>query len=135
MDVEFTYKITGASADMWEALEAACHRAARLNPAFVDYSLYPPQGDEDSGQALFVSRGHDQSAIKRRIVAPIRTLFIRAKITVPMIQLTGTRVLPNGRSLTVAQGRTPKYTFTDPNLGQMLADHGATLNASSHGGA
>lgn len=134
MDVEFTYKITGASADMWEALEAACVRAAKLNPAFVDYALYPPQEDQDCGQALFVSRGHDQSAIKRRIVAPIRTLFLKAKIAVPMIQLTGTRVLPNGRSLTVAQGRTPKYTFTDPNLGQMMADYGATLKQSSPGG-
>jgi len=135
MEVEFTYKITGASPQQWAALETACERAHRLNRNLAGYTLSPPQEDEESGQAVFLSTGHDQSAIKRKIVAPIRILFLKAGIVVDKIQLTGTRVLPTGRSLTLEQGRTPKNTFTDPNLGQMLADHGATLKPSSPGGA
>lgn len=130
MDVEFTYKISGADKDTWDRLEAACGRAMTLNRNFVSCALSRPEEGQDLGQGVFVAQGHDQSAIKRKIVAPIRSLFIRAAIPISMIQLTGTRILPNGRSLTLPEGRTPKGTFTDPNLGQMLADYGATLKRS-----
>lgn len=134
MDVEFTYKITGASDEMWTALEVACERAVKLNQNFVSYALARPQEGEDVGQGVFIAHGHDQSAIKRKIVAPIRSLFIRAAIPISMIQLISTRIMPNGRSLTLTEGRTPKNTFTDPNLAQMMADYGATLKQSSPGG-
>lgn len=134
VEVEFTYQVTGASQEQWSRLAAHCERIKQLNSALVGYDLQMPT-DDDTGFAVFRSAGHDQSAIKRRLVAPIQAAFYKAEIHVPMIQLVGTRVLPNGRSKTLAEGRTPKGTFTDPNLGQMLADYGATLRESASGGA
>lgn len=134
MDVEFTYKIIGVDSGAWERLDTACRRVVALNHNFAGYSLTPPEEEKGVGYGIFIGHGHDQSATKRKIVAPVRSLFIRADIPVSAIQLVATRVLPNGRSLTLAEGRTPKNTFTDPNLGQMMADYGATLGMSSPGG-
>lgn len=134
VEVEFTYQVTGASQEQWSRLATHCERVKQLNSALVGYDLQVPT-EGDVGHAIFRSAGHDQSAIKRRLVAPIQAAFYKAEIHVRMIQLIGTRILPNGRSKTLSEGRTPKNTFTDPSLGQMLADHGATLRESPSGGA
>jgi hypothetical protein len=119
MEVEFTYRVNGFEGA--EELEAACERAVQLNPAFSSYNI--DTFDDDGG--LYVrlrSTGHDKSAITRRIVAPIRSVFHRAKISTDRISLIGQRVMPNGRSLTAEEGRTKKGTFADESLIQMLAD-------------
>lgn len=119
MEVEFSYSIQGYEG--YEELEAACERAVQLNPAFSGYEL---GGGEDDSRFYVALRstGHDRSAITRRIVAPIRSVFHRAKIDPCRISLIGQRVMPNGRSLTADEGRTRKGTFADESLIQMLAD-------------
>lgn len=119
MEVEFTYSISGR--DGYEELEAACERAVMLNPHFSGFEI----GDGETDDTFYValrSTGHDRSAITRRIVAPIRSVFHRAKISTDRIQLIGQRVMPTGRSLSHEEGRTPKGTFADESLSAMLAD-------------
>lgn len=120
MEVEFTYQVTGT--DSWEELEAACERAIRLNKNFTNFALLPPGGGEEHGYISLRSSGHDRSAIRRRIVAPIRSIFHRAGVAPSRIMLIEQRVLPNGRHLTVAEGRTPKGTFADESLAEMMSD-------------
>lgn len=120
MEVEFTYQVSGH--DGWNELEAACVRAAAMNPHFTGFGILPPGEDEEHGYVALRSSGHDRSAIRRRIMAPIRSVFHRAKISTDRIMLIEQRVLPNGRSLTTEQGRTPKGTFADESLGEMLSD-------------
>lgn len=135
VEVEFTYLVQPATAEQRDAFEAAAERTAALNKHLSGYDVGPtipagggngsrmPVGDDaQSFTARLYSGGHDRSAITRRIVAPIRNLFHRAGIPVTSIHLTGTRIMPTGRSLTADTGRTPKGTFTDPSLRQMLAD-------------
>ena len=124
MEVAFTYRVTGHEG--WAEMEAACVRAAGLNKNFTGFALLPPGEEEEAGYVVLQSHGHDRSAITRRIMAPIRAIFHRAKISTDRIQLIEQRVLPNGRALTVAEGRTPKNTFTDGSLREMLRD-GATM--------
>lgn len=121
MEVEFTYRVAGG--DGRGELEEACIRAVALNPHFSSYELltYDGGGDEHFYVTLR-SVGHDKSAIARRIVAPIRSVFHRAKIDTSRIQLIGQRVMPTGRSLTAEEGRTRKGTFADESLNEMLAD-------------
>lgn len=125
MEVEFSYTISGVTPEQVEALEFQCARTATLNRHLTGYEV----GDLVNGdlELLLRSGGHDRSAIVRRIVAPIRGIFARAKIPIASITLTGSRIMPNGRNLTLAEGRTPKGTFTDPSLRQMLADQGAKV--------
>lgn len=120
MEVEFTYQVSGT--ERWQELEAACERAVRLNPHFTNFAILPPGDGEDHGYVSMRSAGHDQSAIRRRIMAPIRAVFHRAKVTTDRIMLIEQRVVPNGRHLTVAEGRTPKGTFADESLAEMMAD-------------
>jgi hypothetical protein len=120
MEVYFTYKVTGH--DSWDRLEEACNRAARLNKNFTNFAVLPPGEGEDYGLVLLCSAGHDQSAIRRRIIAPIRSIFHRAGIEGARISLIEQRVAPNGRHRTVAEGRAPKGTFMADSLGDMLAD-------------
>lgn len=121
MEVEFSYKVTGAAGR--EELEVACERAVQLNPAFSSYELGLYDGEDDEHLLVVLrSTGHDRSAITRRIVAPIRSVFHRAKIDPSRISLIGQRVMPTGRSLTAEEGRTRKGTFADESLIQMLAD-------------
>lgn len=121
MEVAFTYRVSGHEG--WAEMEAACERAAALNKNFTGFALLPPGEEEEAGYIVLQSAGHDRSAIVRRIMAPIRAIFHRAKVSTDRIQLIEQRVLPNGRGLTVAEGRTPKNTFTDGSLREMLKDH------------
>jgi hypothetical protein len=121
MEVAFTYRVTGHEG--WAEMEAACVRAAGLNKNFTGFALLPPGEGEDAGYVVLQSHGHDRSAITRRIIAPIRAIFHRAKVAPERIALIEQRVLPNGRALTVAEGRTPKNTFTDPSLREMMKDN------------
>lgn len=120
MEVEFTYQVSGG--ENWPELEAACERAIRLNKNFTNFALLPPGDDEDCGYVSMRSAGHDQSAIRRRIMAPIRAVFHRAGVTTDRIMLIEQRIVPNGRHLTVAEGRTPKGTFASESLAEMMAD-------------
>lgn len=120
MEVEFTYQVSGT--EKWQELEAACERAVRLNPHFTNFALLPPGDSEEHGYVSMRSSGHDASAIRRRIVAPIRSVFHRAGVTTDRIMLIEQRVVPNGRSLTHAEGRTPKGTFASESLAEMMAD-------------
>lgn len=130
VEVEFTYLIQPATAEQRDAFEASAERTAALNRHLTGYGvgeLVTDRFDFLASQepwfpVQLYSGGHDRSAITRRIVAPIRNLFHRAGIPVTSIHLTGTRIMPSGRSLTHDTGRTPKGTFTDPSLRQMLAD-------------
>lgn len=119
MEVEFTYRVTGSVG--MEELEAACERAVKLNPAFSGYGIGATE-DDDGFYVCMRSEGHDRSAITRRIVAPIRSVFHRAKISTDRISLIGQRVMPTGRSLSHEEGRTKKGTFADESLSTMLAD-------------
>lgn len=119
MEVEFTYRVTGREG--YEELENACERAVLLNPHFSSYGM----GADDDDDGFFVcmrSTGHDRSAISRRVVAPIRSVFHRAKINPDRILLIGQRIMPTGRNLRHEDGRTPKGTFADESLSTMLAD-------------
>lgn len=132
MQVEFTYRITGLTEAGWELLAAEVAKTGALNKRITSHEIMPPtDSDLSGGYIVLVSGGHDRSAITRQIVRPIITMFHRAKVATHQIQLTGTRILPTGRNATLAEGRTPQGTFTDPALGQMLADHGATLRGHS----
>ena len=121
MEVAFTYKVTGH--ENWAELEAACERAAGLNKNFTGFAVLPPGDEEEAGYVVLQSHGHDRSAITRRIMAPIRSIFHRAKVDPQRINLIEQRVLPNARALTVAEGRTPKYTFMDASLREMMHEH------------
>lgn len=120
MEVEFVYHITGRG--NWEELRHAAERAVRLNRNFTGFDIEPPADGEDSGVARLRSSGHDRSAISRRIVSPIRALFQRAGVTHDRITLMQQTVTPNGRSLKLNEGRTPKGTFATAELPEMLAD-------------
>lgn len=119
MEVEFTYRVQGREGEA--ELEAACARAVQLNPHFSSYGIGAAD-DDDGFYVTLRSVGHDKSAIARRIVAPIRSVFHRAKIDTGRIQLIEQRVMPTGRSLTAEEGRTRKGTFADESLNEMLAD-------------
>ena len=121
MEVAFTYLVSGHEG--WAELEAACERAASLNKNFTGFAVLPPGEEEEAGYVVLQSTGHDRSAIVRRILAPIRAIFHRAKIAPERINLIEQRVLPNGRALTAAEGRTPKNTFTDGSLREMMQEH------------
>jgi hypothetical protein len=121
MEVAFTYRVTGH--ECWAEMEAACERAAALNKNFTGFAILPPGDEEEAGYVVLQSTGHDRSAITRRILAPIRSIFHRAKVAPERINLIEQRVLPNGRALTVAEGRTPKNTFADPSLREMMREH------------
>lgn len=125
MEVEFTYAVT-VTDTQHEQLDAAATRAVELNPYITWYQL----SEIRDGRATLAIRsgGHDRSQITRRFVAPVRALFTRAKIPVRHVQLISSLLVPTARSLTLAEGRTPQGTFTDPALRQMLADHGRTLS-------
>lgn len=127
MEVECTYRVTVVDAAAWTALADAAERAVRLNRNLTSYRIDTPEEGQEEGFIHFTSCGHDKTAIVRRIIAPIRSVFTRAGIDASRVQVVATRILPNGRSLTAEQGRTPKGTFTDPMLRQILADHGATM--------
>lgn len=119
MEVEFTYRVTGIEG--WDALQASGTRAAELNKN-ISYFNVGRADTDDGGYVVIRSGGHDQSAIVRRIVSPIRAIFHRAKIDTARIQLIGQRIMPTGRSLTHEEGRTPKGTFATESLVDMLAD-------------
>lgn len=119
MEVEFTYSIRGYEG--YEELEAACERAVQLNPHFSGYEMGAGEDDSRFYVALR-STGHDRSAITRRIVAPIRSVFHRAKIDTGRISLIGQRIMPTDRNLRHEDGRTRKGTFADESLSTMLAD-------------
>jgi hypothetical protein len=121
MEVEFTYLVTGH--EKWTELEAACERAVRLNSNFQGFAILPPSEEEDHGFVSLRSGGHDRTAITRRILAPIRSIFHRAGVSIDRIHLIEQRVVPNGRHKTLAEGRTPQGTFADGSLRQMLRDH------------
>lgn len=130
MELEFTYRIMGH--DGWDELEAAAARAVTLNRNFSFQAvLRPDGGGADIGYGFLTLRttGHDKSAITRRIVAPIRSIFIRAKVTSDRIQLISSRVMPTMRSATVEEGRAPMGTYTPPELKHILADEGRRLKA------
>lgn len=123
MEVEFTYIVT-VTDEQHAALDAAAQRAVALKTQIARYTL---SSTADGKAILNVTSapGHDRTAITRRFAAPIRALFTRAKIPVKHIQLISSLLVPTARSLTLAEGRTPPGTFTDPALRQMLADYGA----------
>lgn len=127
MELEFTYRITGSGG--WDELEAAAQRAMAIGRHFSGYHIAPWPADNDSGYLILRSTGHDKSAVTRRIIAPIRNLFIRAGISNDRIQLIGSRIMPTMRSATVAEGRAPVGTYTPPELKHMLADEGRRLKA------
>lgn len=126
MEVEFTYAVA-LTEEQREALDVACDRAMTLNRNITGYQL----SEIRDGSAILAIRsgGHDRSQITRRIVHPIRSVFTRAKIPARNVRLISSLLVPTGRSLTLEQGRTPKGTFTDPALRQMLSDYGDTLRA------
>lgn len=107
--------------DTAAAIRAAGERAVKLNKNFSGFSI-DAEGEDGRVRVALRSTGHDRSAIVRRIVSPIRSIFHRAGVASQRIHLMEQRVVPNGRSLTLEQGRTPKNTFTDPTLRSMLAD-------------
>lgn len=121
MEVAFTYQVTGREG--WAEIQAACERAAALNKNFTGFAVAPPSEEEEAGYVVLQSHGHDRSAVTRRIMAPIRSIFHRAKVAPERISLIEQRVLPNARALTVAEGRTPKYTFMDASLREMMHEH------------
>lgn len=120
MEVEFTYRITGREG--WDRLEAACERAAKLNPRFSGYDITLPSVNDD-GTISLRSVGHDRTQIVRRMVAPIRAVFHRAQIHWTRIHLIEQRVMPTKRNLTKETGRTPMNTYADPSLREMLKEH------------
>lgn len=124
MEVEFVYRVA-ATEEQHAALDAAATRAVTLNRNITSYQLAPLT----DGHAILAIRsgGHDRSQITRRFVAPVRSLFTKAKIPAKSVQLVSSLLVPNGRSLTLETGRTPQGTFTDPALRQMFRDYGATL--------
>src|SRR5262245_26958152 len=124
VEVEFTYLVT-VTPEQHTALHAAASRAVELNPYITWYKL----SNRDSDQAVLAVRstGHDRSHTTPRFVAPVRSLFTRAKTPAKHIRLISSLLVPTRRSLTLDEGRTPQGTFTDPALRQMLADHGQGL--------
>lgn len=131
VEVEFVYKITGCSPEQWQQLQAAVDYVTAHNENFSHAEILPPGEQDTFGYAVMRSTGHDKSAIMRRIVRPIRAVFIRAQIPIANVQLVSNSILPTGRNLTADEGRTPKGTFTSPMLRDMLADHGATLGSAA----
>lgn len=123
MEVSFTYKITGGEG--WAELQASCDRALKVNQRFTGFDVLPPGDGETHGYVIMCTEGHDRSAIVRRMVAPIRAVFTRARIASTRIQLMEQRVLPTKRNLTLAEGRTPPGTFADASLAEMLRDAAA----------
>lgn len=123
MEVEFVYRITGR--DNWDALDAACRRATTLNSAtFSGYTIEAPTEDSDEGIVRLRATGHDRSAITRKVVAPIRAVFLRAAISHTRIQLMQQTITPTRRNLTLDQGRTPMYTYATSDLQRMMDDAG-----------
>lgn len=125
------YRVTGT--DRWDELQAAAERAVALNRNFSGFTIERPSDGAVEGTVRLRSRGHDRSAITRRIVAPIRAVFHRAGVTPNRIMLLQQTVLPTGRNKTLTEGRTPPGTFATAELRQMLAD-GATMDGLAGGG-
>ena len=125
MEIEFVYRVA-VTDEQHQQLDAAAQRAVTLNRHITGYQLADPI---DGYTVLAIrSGGHDRTQISRRFVAPIRSIFTKAKIPAQKVQLVSSLLVPNGRSLTLDTGRTPQGTFTDPALRQMLRDYGATLH-------
>lgn len=117
MEVEFVYHITGNAG--LEDLEAAASRAHTLNANIGGYQV---EADGDDITVRIRSKGHDRTAVARRLVAPIRAIFHRAGIATSRITLYQQTVLPNGRHKTAEQGRTPAGTFHTAEIHQMIGD-------------
>lgn len=121
------YKINTVDNDDWARLAAALGYVAAHNDAIVFHEILEPGDGDTHGYVIIRSSGHDRAAITRKIIRPIRAIFIRAKLPTDKVQVVSSSIRPTGRSLSLEEGRTPKNTFTPPMLRDMLADHGATL--------